>query len=123
MVARAATESWSRPVSTPLFSSGAGHMAGQPEFASSEQLGPILRVVEAGSPLDRLMVGCIEGQVAVRIGLDEDRALAGCSLVSYALPGPVRGAVGILGPVRMDYSHTFAAVEVVGAELTRLLQS
>ena len=123
MVARAATASWSRPVSTPLFSAGAGHIADQPEFSTAEQLGPILRMVEAGPPLDRLMVGSVEGQVAVRVGVDEDRALAGCSLVSYTLPGPVHGAVGILGPVRMDYSRAFAAVEMVGSQLTRWLQS
>jgi heat-inducible transcriptional repressor len=59
--------------------------------------------------------------VVVRIGVDEDRALAGCSLVSYALPGSVRGAVGVLGPVRMDYGRTLAVVDVVGSRLADLL--
>jgi heat-inducible transcriptional repressor len=123
LVARAAAVSWSRLVSTPIFSAGAMHMAEQPEFSSSEQLGPILRAVEARSPLERLMVAGTEGQVAVRVGLDEDRALSGCSLVSYALPGSVRAAVGILGPLRMDYSYAFAVVDSVGSRVAELLES
>ncbi len=121
VVARAAMASWSRPVSTPLFSSGAMHMAVLPEFADAARLGSVLRAVEARTPLDRLMVTSIEGQVAVRVGLDEDRALAGCSLVSYALPGSVRGAVGVLGPLRMDYARVLAVVDVVGSRLADLL--
>jgi len=77
----------------------------------------------AGAPLDRLMIAGIEGQVGVRIGVDEDRALCGCSLVSYVLPGSVRGAVGILGPLRMDYSYALAVVDTVGSRVAELLQS
>jgi len=123
LVALAAAESWSRRVLTPLFSAGAMHMAEQPEFASAGRLGPILRAVESGSPLDRLMVSSVEGHVSVRVGLDEDEALTGCSLVSYSLPGLVRGAVGVLGPRRMDYSYALAVVDAVGSRVAELLQS
>lgn len=122
LVARAAADSWSRLVSTPILSAGAMHMTEQPEFASAQQIGHILRVVETGSPLDRLMVAGAEGHVSVRVGLDEDEALSGCSLVSYALPGSVRAAVGILGPLRMDYSHALAAVDIVGSRVAQILQ-
>jgi heat-inducible transcriptional repressor len=108
-------------VSTPLFTSGAIHIAESPEFADTSRLGPVLRAVEAGAPLDRLMVASVEGHVVVRIGVDEDRALAGCSLVSYALPGMVRGAVGVLGPMRMDYARSLAVVDAVGSRLADLL--
>jgi len=121
VVARAAMAGWSRPVSTPLFTSGVMNMAELPEFSDAARLGSVLRAVEAGTPLDRLMVTSIEGQVAVRVGVDEDRALAGCSLVSYALPGMVRGAVGVLGPLRMDYARSLAVVDVVGSRLADLL--
>ena len=123
IVTRAATESWSRPVSTPLFAAGAMHMAEQPEFCSAGHLAPLLRAVEAGSPLDRLMINGVEGEVAVRVGLDEDEGLAGCSLVSYSLPGSVRGAVGILGPLRMNYALAYAMVETVGSQVFELIQS
>ena len=123
MVARAAAESWARPVSMPLFSAGTMHIAEQPEFASGSRLGSLLRVVESGTPLDRLMVHSVEGQVAVRVGLDEDLALAGMSLVSYLLPGPARAAVGVLGPLRMDYALALPVVDAVGSRVTELLST
>lgn len=122
MVARAASESWERSAAIRLFGSGAAYLAGLPEFASGGQLAPVLEVVEHGAPLDRLMVWCAEGQAAARVGLDEVRALAGLSLVSYALPGSVRGAVGVLGPLRMDYALALAAVDAVGRRVADLLQ-
>ena len=121
IVARAAAASWERPVATPLFHAGAMHIAEQPEFARAPAA--ILRAVEARSPLDRLLVTGVEGQAAARVSLDEDAALAGCSLVAYALPGRVRGAVGVLGPMRMDYALAFAVVEAVGARVTEILES
>ena len=57
----------------------------------------------------------------VRVGVDEDDALSGCSLVSYTLPGSVWGAVGVLGPLRMDYASVLAVVEGVGARLAERL--
>ena len=101
--------------------SGAMHIAELPEFADAARLGSVLRAVESRTPLDRLRVRSVEGQVAVRVGVDEDRALAGCSLVSYALPGSVHGAVGVLGPLRMDYARTLAVVDAVGSRLADLL--
>src|SRR5207247_249741 len=91
LVVRAANARWTQSPATPLISAGTSRIAQQPEFATSEQLGPILRAVEEGTPLDRLMVGSIEGQAAVRVGVDSAPGLAGCSLVSFALPGQVRG--------------------------------
>lgn len=121
VLAAARSRSWS--AATPLFSAGAIHISGQPEFAMAGRIGPILDAVERGTPLDRLMVSTAEGHVAVRIGLDELQALSACSLVSYALPGEVRGAVGVLGPRRMDYAVTLAIVDAVGNRVADCLQS
>jgi transcriptional regulator of heat shock response len=35
----------------------------------------------------------------------------------------VRGAVGVLGPMRMNYALAFAAVDAVGARVTHILES
>lgn len=123
LVTRAALRGWSEDVVTPLFSAGAVHIARQPEFASSVRLGPILAAVERGQPLDRLMISGIEGQAGVRVGLDPGAGLASCSLVSFPLPGSVRAAVGVLGPLRMNYSHALAVVERVGHRVADLLQA
>jgi transcriptional regulator of heat shock response len=121
MVARAAAAHWAPVTPATFFSSGAGHIAEQPEFAGRPQLGPLLRAVEGGPPLDRLMVESVEGQPAVRVGLDEDAALRHCSLVSYPLPGTMRRAVGVLGPMRMDYARVFSIVDAVGRRVAELI--
>lgn len=123
LVARAASVSWTRPVETHLLSAGASHFAEQPEFATSQQLGPVLLAVETGDPLKRLLVSGVQGQVAVRVGLDGTEALAGCSLVSFPLPGAITGAVGVLGPLRMDYALTLAVVDRVGSRVADLLSA
>jgi heat-inducible transcriptional repressor len=121
LVARAATASWDAPAPGTLFSAGTGAFATQPEFSDSARLAPVLQALEQGSPLDRLMVETVEGQSAVRVALNEVEALAGCSLVSFSLPGRVRRAVGVLGPLRMDYGRCVAAVDVVGARVAEYL--
>lgn len=121
LVARAAAACLKRALSTVLFSAGAGHIASLPEFAGSEQLGSLLRVVENGPPIDRLMVDSVEGQPVARVGLDEDRALNGCSLVCFPLPGAVGGAVGVLGPLRMNYARALAVVDAVGSRVASYL--
>lgn len=123
IVARTAAASWAQPMSTPLMAAGAGHIAQQPEFADARQLGDVMRVVEAGTPLDRWMISGLEGQVGVRVGLGGERVLASMSLVSYALPGSVPGAVAVLGPMRMDYALTWAVVDAVGSRVTDLLSA
>jgi len=123
IVVRAASASWTRPVETHLLSSGASHFAGQPEFASARQLGPVLLAIETGDPLRRLMVSGVQGQASVRVGLDGTEALAGCSLVSFPLPGAIAGAVAVLGPLRMDYALTLAVVDGVGSRVADLLSA
>lgn len=123
ILVRAAAASWTRPVETQLLSSGASHIAGQPEFANAQDLGPVLLAVETGDPLSRLMVSGAQGQVCVRVGLDGPAALAGCSLVSFPLPGSIAGAVGVLGPLRMDYGLTLAVVDRVGSRVADLLSA
>ena len=98
-------------------------MARQPEFTGHGRLGSVLQVVETGQPINRLMATGVEGQVAVRVDVDESRALSGLSLVSYPLPGTVRGAVGVLGPRRMDYARALAVVDAVGSRVADILQS
>jgi heat-inducible transcriptional repressor len=122
MVARSAMASWTTSGATPLYSAGLAHIARQPEFSGS-RLGPVLEMVEAGPPLNRLLVSGVEGQVSVRPDLDEAQALRGLCLVSYPLPGTLRGAVGVLGPRRMDYARTVAVVDAIGSRVADLLQS
>lgn len=121
IVARAATASWGRAVATPLLTAGVSHMVGQPEFADASQLGPVLQALESGSAFERLMVSGPQGHAGVQVGVGPLHTLATLSLVSYPLPGAVPGAVGVLGPMRMDYATTIALVDLVGTRVSDLL--
>jgi heat-inducible transcriptional repressor len=121
IVARAAAASWGAPSATTMFSAGMGWIAAQPEFASAPQLAPLLRLVENGPPLDRLLATPVAGQAAVRVALDEDAALEGLSLVAFPVPGGVPVALGVLGPVRMDYARAIAVVDAVGMRVASYL--
>jgi heat-inducible transcriptional repressor len=123
IVARAAAASWRRPVDTPLLTAGVSHIAEQPEFADGARLTPVLRALESGSPFERLMVSGFQGHAGVSVGVSAERGLAGLSLVSFPLPGAVSGAVGVLGPVRMDYATTIALVDLVGTRVADLLSA
>ena len=54
----------------------------------------------------------------------EHEALASASVVStgYGLRGAAVGAVGVLGPRRMDYAHTMARVAAVARYVGTLLE-
>jgi heat-inducible transcriptional repressor len=122
LVVRAAMARWSEPAPFTMFSAGVAHMAEQPEFMDATRLSPILRAVESGQPLERWMAASALGQAAVQVGFDGAPPLAACSLVSFALPGSVWGAVGVLGPRRMDYARVLAVVDAVGNRVSDLLQ-
>lgn len=121
-VVRAAAGHWSASTPTTLFSSGMANIAEQPEFMDASRLGNLLRVIEGGAPLDRMMAESVEGQAAVRIGLEPIQSLGACSLVSHALAGSVWGAVGVLGPRRMDYARVLSVVDAVGNRVAEILQ-
>ena len=121
IVARAATARWARGVDTPLLTAGLAHIAGQPEFAAGGRLAPVLRELESGSAFERLMVCGVQGHAGVRVGVSPAEATASLSLVSFPLPGAVHGAVGVLGPMRMDYAATLALVDLVGSRVSEML--
>jgi len=120
-VVRAALDQWSAAAPTTLFSAGVSHIAEQPEFMDAGRLGSLLRILEGVAPLDRLMGETVEGQAAVRVAPEAIESLEACSLVSYALAGSMWGAVGVLGPRRMDYARVLSVVDAVGTRVAELL--
>jgi len=125
IVARAAAASWQRPLATALLTAGVSHIAEQPEFADGARLTPVLRALESGSPFERLMCSGPQGHAGVSVGVDVGvtgaHEIAGLSLVSFPLPGRIPGAVGVLGPMRMDYATMLALVDLVGTRVADLL--
>ena len=86
----------------------------------------MLEVLEEQVVLLRLLDQSItSSSVIVQIGNETRHAgLAGASVVStgYELHGARVGAVGVLGPRRMDYAHTMGRVAAVARYVGNLLE-
>jgi heat-inducible transcriptional repressor len=94
-------------------------------FAGS--LGPVLEAIEEQVVLLRLLAEMADDPasgVSVRIGREITHSgLAEASVVSsgYGSGGEVLARLGILGPTRMDYPTTIAAVRAVARYLSKVL--
>jgi heat-inducible transcriptional repressor len=86
----------------------------------SAQIHPILEALEEQVVLLRLLGGASSG-VQVRIGSEQGEAnLKETSVISMGY-GEV-GALGVIGPTRMDYASSMAAVSAVANYVSRYLQ-
>jgi heat-inducible transcriptional repressor len=87
---------------------------------------PVLEALEEQVVLLRLLDQSVSSnKVLVMIGNEtQHEGLAGASVVStgYGLHGSAVGAVGVLGPRRMDYAHTMARVAAVARYVGTLLE-
>ncbi|GAB3561159.1 heat-inducible transcriptional repressor HrcA [Spelaeicoccus albus] len=91
-----------------------------------ESIGPLLEAIEEQVVLLKLLstMGEDSHEVTVRIGHENSHSsLAGASLVAtgYASGGDVSATLGVLGPTRMDYPTTMAAVRAVARYVSRIL--
>lgn len=103
---------------TQVFLEGAAQVATAPEFAGQVELRELLGAIEEKQRLVALLTDCIESPepVHVQIGIKE---LSGAgehlALISapYAYDAHAQGSLGVLGPMRMQYERTIAAVACV----------
>lgn len=91
-----------------------------------ESIGPLLEAIEEQVVLLKLLSAMSEDshEVAVRIGHENSHSsLAGASLVAtgYGTGGDASATLGVLGPTRMDYPTTMAAVRAVARYVSRIL--
>jgi heat-inducible transcriptional repressor len=86
---------------------------------------PVLEALEEQVVLLRLLDQSVAtSQVVVRIGNEnEHEGLLATSVVTsgYGMHGAALGAVGVLGPRRMDYAHTIARVTAVARYVGELI--
>ncbi|MEO6884778.1 MAG: heat-inducible transcriptional repressor HrcA [Jatrophihabitantaceae bacterium] len=87
---------------------------------------PVLEALEEQVVLLRLLDQSVAtSQVLVRIGNEnEHEGLLSTSVVTsgYGVRGAALGAVGVLGPRRMDYAHTMARVAAVARYVGELIE-
>ena len=101
-------------------------LAGTANLARAEsvaEIHPILEALEEQVVLLRLLSNASE-TMSVRIGREQsEESLRSTSMVTmtYGIDGKPLGALGILGPTRMDYSSTMTAVNAVAQYVGRFL--
>ena len=97
-----------------------------PDFV--QKIGPVLEALEEHVVLLKLLTEMAEGtgEVGVLIGSETAHAgLKDASVVAsgYGSQGEVVARLGVLGPTRMDYPTTMAAVRAVARYVSRILAS
>jgi heat-inducible transcriptional repressor len=107
-----------------VFVGGASRMA--TAFDAVATIRQVLDILEQQFVLVSLIRDVLDRGLTVAIGTEHGvQSLADCSIVvaPYTIEGERAGTVGILGPTRMHYEQTLAAVAVVSRRLGQVLSA
>jgi heat-inducible transcriptional repressor len=100
---------------------GQANIAGPGAFDGIETVRRVYEALEQQVLMLRMLQATLRGddRVAVVIGSENTvEGMEACSLVTSAyLAGDASGSIGVLGPTRMDYLRTMAAVQAVARYL------
>lgn len=114
-----------RPAETHVYLDGALHLFDQPEFQNIERARAILGQLGEPQAMRPLLSALARGAgtrvtIGHEIPIDE---LAACSIVTatYEVGGEIVGALGVIGPTRMDYARAVSFVGAVSHSLTEAL--
>lgn len=107
-----------------VYVDGASYILDEPEFQERSRLREFMRTLDEDAALRQVMREATEtNEVTVTIGAEHRLpGMQACSLVAsgFIAPGG-RGAVGVLGPTRMDYPQLMAMVQFAARQLTTAL--
>ena len=110
---------------TELYIGGAASLLGDARGAELEACQRLLEVLERRAAVLGLLQEALDpDRTVVRVGPElEGEELRGAAYVgtTYGLPNRSLGAVGLLGPLRMDYDKAIRAVRAAAFELSRLV--
>lgn len=105
-----------------LFVDGASRIAGA--FDAADTLREVLGLLEQQLSVVSLLHDVVDRGLTVAIGTETGLAnLSECSVVvaPFTVSGEHAGTIGVLGPTRMNYPETLAAVALVSQRLSRSL--
>ncbi|NOZ77832.1 MAG: heat-inducible transcription repressor HrcA [Acidobacteria bacterium] len=113
------------PEKVEMAVAGAGNLAASRDFSKGRELGTALAVLEDRKrileALRRFLVG---DRTRVIIGRESEitaQGNLGMVAMAFSQGGRRIGAVGVLGPRRMDYMKILPVVELIGSTLTEML--
>ncbi len=110
-----------------IFIHGASVILQQPEFIDLKKIQNILRVIENEYLLMKLLLDFSKDKdFVVKIGSELfEEGTEDLSLIAskYKIYGNSTGAIGVLGPKRMDYSKVIRNLNLFGRNLTEIFSS
>jgi heat-inducible transcriptional repressor len=111
------------PGEEKAFISGVSRVVHQPEFADHEKVESIIELIENKDVIVHFIDETFSGKKKLSIaigGETNEKRFEEYSLIvkKYKL-GEVSGALGIIGPKRMEYSKTVAAIEFIAETLSK----
>jgi len=123
---RLSTEVLRDDLNDQVFIEGTSHILEQPEFADLDKMKRLLRTFEQKSLLVSLLDRSrkASGTQVFFGGTSGVEELSGCSLItaSFTSGRGATGTIGILGPVRMPYSHVIPLVEGSAQLISQMLK-
>ena len=110
-----------------VYIEGQSHLFNNPEFADVQRMRRVLQTFEDKSRIIRLLDMTLRMSTGVQIIFGSDSELQGMqemSLISspYGRGDTPLGVLGVIGPLRMDYSRIIPVVEFTANLLTHLLE-
>jgi heat-inducible transcriptional repressor len=115
--------------SEDIYHYGLSDLLQQPDFAEEDTSAQLVRVIEEQGLLRTVIADVLTpavniGGVRVLIG-GEGRwdELRSCSLIlsPYGIPNYARGALGVVGPIRMPYGRTISVIRFVSGVLSEMV--
>ena len=113
----------------PLFVDSTARILGQPGLADSSAINELRRAFEEKARLVRILSACLESPspgVQTFIGGENPASeMPHCAIVvaPYRYRSRVVGALGVLGPTRMEYDRAITTVDYVAHLCSRLLSA
>jgi heat-inducible transcriptional repressor len=124
-VARALEEELAERATERVFLEGTSNIVDEAKFADIETVRQVIEALEHRRLLLEVLAhGLASDAVSVRIGTEnmlEEMQLCSIITAPYGAVGGVAGSLAVVGPTRMDYQRTVAAVHEVALSLGRML--
>jgi heat-inducible transcriptional repressor len=125
VVAKVLEEGLIERESNRVFLEGTSNIVDEQKFADLETVRQVIGALEHRRLLLEVVAdGLGVGDVTVRIGAENNlEGMQFCSVItaSYGAGVTAIGSLGVVGPTRMDYRRTIAAVHEVSANLGNML--
>jgi heat-inducible transcriptional repressor len=110
-----------------LYIEGQTNILDEPSFTDVERMKDLFRAFEEKSVLVKLLDRSMNSEgVQVLFGSEcEVAGIEGCSLITstYGHPGRFLGILGVMGPLRMDYSRVIPMVDYTAKLLTDIVDA